>query len=81
MKRGILLSLCLAALLAGFTAYTPAARADVDPSVQQARQNERWYEAQLRQQNQQFFQQQQAQQQQQLQQQQAQWLQQQGQGQ
>jgi hypothetical protein len=68
MKRGILLSLCLALLLAGFTACTPAARADVDPSVQQARQNERWFQAQLRQQNQQFFLQQQAQQQRQMQQ-------------
>jgi hypothetical protein len=68
MKRGILFSLCLVVLLAGFTASTPAARADEDPSLQQARQNERWFEAQLRQQNQQFFQQQQAQQQRQMQQ-------------
>lgn len=62
MKRAIIYSLTLAAVLTGCTVFTPAARADEDPSVAVARENMREYNAALRQQNQQFFQQQQAQQ-------------------
>ena len=63
MKRSIIYALCLAAVLSGFAAYTPVARADEDPSVQQVEENIREQQAAIQQQNEQFFQQQQEQQQ------------------
>ncbi len=61
MKRFIL-CVCLAGCLTGFAPTLPTARADDDASAQLARENERQFEANIRQQNEQFFQQQQAQQ-------------------